>query len=108
MEMYGRSSLAKWPIEWMCWVSALFLLYLSNPHVHHFSLCPLDYIGIAWCPGCGLGRSIALFMHGELQESIRMHWLGIPAFFVIVHRIYSLSKRAYNNNWNKSYHHEQP
>ncbi len=107
MEMYGRYSFSKWPIEWMCWISALFLLYFSNPHVHHLSLCPLDNLGITWCPGCGLGRSIALLMHGELQESIRMHWLGIPAFLVIVHRIYSLSKRTYNN-WIKTYHYEQP
>ncbi|WP_325636490.1 DUF2752 domain-containing protein [Parapedobacter sp.] len=96
MEVYGRYSFSKLPIEWVCWVSALFLLYFSNPHTHHFSLCPLDNVGIAWCPGCGLGRSIALLMHGELQESIRMHRLGIPAFLVIVHRIYNLSRRTYS------------
>lgn len=107
MTMYSRYTFSKLPIEWMCWVSALFLLYISDPHAHHFSLCPLDNIGIRWCPGCGLGRSIALLMHGELQESIGMHWLGVPAFLVIVHRVYRLSKRTYNN-WVNTYHHEQP
>ena len=107
MEMYNRYAYSQWPIEGFCWVGALVLLYFTNPHTHHFSLCPLDNLGITWCPGCGLGRSIALLMHGELQESIRMHWLGIPAFLIIVHRIYNLSRRIYTS-WIKTYHHEQP
>ncbi|WP_229738715.1 DUF2752 domain-containing protein [Parapedobacter pyrenivorans] len=88
-------------------MSALILLYFSNPHSHHFTLCPLENAGIDWCPGCGLGRSISLFMHGEIQASFRMHWLGIPAFFVIAHRIYRLSQRTYSS-WTKHNHDEQP
>lgn len=106
MAMYGRYALSKLPIEWMCWMIALLLLYFSNAHVHHFSLCPLENMGFDWCPGCGLGRSIALLMHGEFQKSMQMHWLGIPVFCVIVHRIYILSGIAYTN-WIKTYHHEQ-
>ena len=105
--MYDRFGYSKWSIEWFCWVAALTLLYFANPYAHHFSLCPLDNLGVTWCPGCGLGRSISLLMHGELQESIRMHWLGIPALFIIVHRIFNLSSRTYTS-WIKTYHHEQP
>ncbi|WP_262247988.1 DUF2752 domain-containing protein [Parapedobacter soli] len=105
--MYGSYALSKLPIEWMCWIAALGLLYFSDPHVHHFSLCPLDNLGIAWCPGCGVGRSIALLMHGNIEASLGMHWLGIPAFLVIVYRIFVLSKREYYllTKYNQ---HEQP
>jgi hypothetical protein len=49
-------------------------------------------MGITWCPGCGLGHSIAYFMHGDIYHSFHAHWLGIPAFFIICHRIYVLIK----------------
>lgn len=107
MEMYGKLSFSNLPIEWACWVSALALLYLSNPHSHHFTLCPLENMGGDWCPGCGLGRSIALLMHGEIRASFGMHWLGIPALLIIVHRIYRLSQISYIS-WKKNNHHEQP
>ena len=105
--MCSRYWFSKLPIEWICWVLALTLLYFTDPYAHHFSLCPLDNLGIAWCPGCGLGRAVALLMHGELQGSIQMHWLGIPAFLVIIHRIYGLSIATYRI-WTRTYHHEQP
>ncbi|RQP19934.1 DUF2752 domain-containing protein [Parapedobacter defluvii] len=105
--MQSKQLFRKLPIEWMCWMTALILLYFSDPHTHHFTLCPLENMGLEWCPGCGLGRAIALFMHGEIEASFRMHWLGIPAFFSIIHRIYTLSKLTYNH-WTIAYYHEQP
>ena len=90
------------PIEWFCWVAAFILLYFSNPDTHHFTLCPLENMGIQWCPGCGLGRSIALLLHGRIQASFHLHMLGIPAFLVLVYRIYCLTKPMitviYKNN----------
>ncbi|WP_079716330.1 DUF2752 domain-containing protein [Parapedobacter luteus] len=106
-----KSILRRWwhalPIELISWMAALVVLYCSAGHGHHFTLCPLENLGFEWCPGCGIGRAIGLFMHGEVMESFRMHWLGIPAFFVIVHRIYTLSKRIHFNRI--TYHqYEQP
>lgn len=89
----------------MCWTVALVLLYFCDPHSHHFGLCPLENIGIAWCPGCGLGRAIALFMQGEIGASFAMHWLGIPTFFIVIHRIFILSKIIVNH-WKTPYYHE--
>lgn len=89
------------PIELLCWVCALLLLYFSNPGLHHFTLCPLENMGFDWCPGCGLGRSIALLMHGKIAASVTMHVLGIPTFLVLIHRIYCLAKPSitiYNKN----------
>ncbi|AMR34436.1 hypothetical protein A0256_05195 [Mucilaginibacter sp. PAMC 26640] len=66
-------------------------LAFTNPANHsHFSLCPLKQIGITWCPGCGLGHSIAYFFHGDISRSFQAHWLGIPAVFIILYRIYRL------------------
>jgi len=87
-----------WPLELIFWVSALVVLFFGNPEAHHLTLCPLALVGFDWCPGCGLGRSITLLLHGRLEASVAMHWLGIPATLVIVYRIYQLTK---------SYHHEQ-
>lgn len=72
---------------------ALILLYCSRPGTHHFTLCPLANMGFDWCPGCGLGRSIALLLHGEVEASLATHWLGIPALLVLMHRVYILIKQ---------------
>jgi len=105
--MQRKQLVQKLPIEGLCWTAALVLLYFSDPHNHHFTLCPLENTGLKWCPGCGLGRSIALFMQGKIGASFAMHWLGIPAFFVILQRIYILSKTTYNY-LTTPYYHEQP
>ena len=107
--MQSKQLVKKLPVEGICWVMALTLLYFSDPYSHHFTLCPLENIGLEWCPGCGLGRSIALFMRGEIDASFSMHWLGIPAFFILIARIYTLSKITYNYWTTPDYHyHEQP
>ncbi|HEY0900333.1 MAG TPA: DUF2752 domain-containing protein [Sphingobacteriaceae bacterium] len=78
------------PVEVICWCSALILLYfLVPPFKGHFSLCPLSILDFP-CPGCGLGRSLHYFLHGEIRASIQMHWFGIPAFFILGYRILQL------------------
>jgi hypothetical protein len=53
----------------------------------------LANLGFNWCPGCGLGRSLSHLLHGELRQSIQMHWFGIPALLVLLYRIFILSKQ---------------
>ncbi|WP_421941847.1 DUF2752 domain-containing protein [Pedobacter sp.] len=85
------------PLELLFWISALVLLATANAHEHHFSLCPLANLGFeSWCPGCGLGRSISLILHGEFANSFKEHWLGFPAILIIMHRIITLVR-----NFNK-------
>jgi len=79
------------PLELTFWILALVLLATANPHEHHFTLCPLANLGLTWCPGCGLGRSITALFHGQINESIHQHWFGIPALMTIVYRIYQLT-----------------
>ncbi|WP_443937205.1 DUF2752 domain-containing protein [Pedobacter sp. MW01-1-1] len=81
------------PLELFFWITALTLLASSNPHEHHFTLCPLASLGFeAWCPGCGLGRSISCIFHGEFSQSFRQHWFGFPALTILFYRIYTLLK----------------
>ena len=81
--------------ELLFWLAALCALAFTNPgSSNHFSLCPLKAAGITWCPGCGLGHSISWIFHGDIVRSWQAHWLGIPALFIILYRIYVLSKLA--------------
>ena len=79
--------------ELIFWVAALISLAFTDPAAEtHFSLCPLKMAGIGWCPGCGLGHSIAWLFKGDIQNSFHAHWLGIPAVAIIGWRIYTLMR----------------
>jgi uncharacterized membrane protein len=100
------------PAELIFWIAALVLLAAAEPvppqDVNHFTFCPLASMGLSWCPGCGLGRSITQLFHGHVQESMHYHWLGIPAVLIIGWRVIVLGnvqlKREINkNNKEKDY-----
>ncbi len=75
------------------WVLGLVSLALMNPLADaHFSLCFFKWLGIGFCPGCGLGHAITWVFHGNLQESFKAHPGGIFALTVIVCRIFLLAK----------------
>ena len=84
------------PLELLFWVSAFLGLAFAEPEIHgqvqHFTLCPLANLGIKWCPGCGLGRSITQLLNGNVEASLAHHWFGIPALFIILLRIRVLFK----------------
>ncbi|MBY0245007.1 MAG: DUF2752 domain-containing protein [Sphingobacteriaceae bacterium] len=90
----------KIPFELLFWIIALVLLANINPKDAHFSLCPLLNLGIDWCPGCGLGRSINHLFHANIYLSWQQHWFGIPALLIIFHRIFNLIKRINPINLN--------
>lgn len=80
-------------LEGLIWISALiYFAFFVNTFETHFTICPLANAGFEHCPGCGLGNSISLFFHGYFTESLNTHILGIPALFIIFHRIYSIIK----------------
>lgn len=83
----------KIPFELYFWCLALIAIaFIKVGTEAHFSLCPLDNLGIHWCPGCGLGRSMKLFMTGEFKASWGMHPLGGFGLIVIGFRIIELIK----------------
>jgi Protein of unknown function (DUF2752) len=80
--------------EILFWAAALIAPAFINPAKPHLSFCPFKNIGIDFCPGCGLGRAIALFYHGDIVGSFLCHPLGIIAVIIISLRIISLINKS--------------
>src|SRR6185369_6976880 len=80
--------------EAVIWVSGLVILAFINPDspdsASHFSICPFHALGITWCPGCGLGRSVSFLLHAQIRQSLLTHPLGIIALPILLHRIFVL------------------
>ncbi len=75
-------------LEGFVWFGALLSMMLSQPiGDEHFSLCPIAWAGIPYCPGCGLGRSMIFLLNGQFLESLSMHPLGLLAVMVLTLRI---------------------
>ncbi|MBI2430015.1 MAG: DUF2752 domain-containing protein [Ignavibacteriales bacterium] len=86
-------------LEVLIWIVALAALAVIDPvTVQQFSLCPLHNLGFEQCPGCGLGRSVSHALHGNLSASFSMHILGMPALFVLLHRIVTMLFIRRNNS----------
>jgi len=91
--------------ELIFWLTALILLALMPPSIDtHYSLCVFKFVGLNFCPGCGLGHSISYLFHGDVQASLASHPLGIFAVLIIVCRIYKLLQlhlftKKLNNNY---------
>ncbi len=81
------------PSEALIFAAGIIVLAAIDPGAGHISICPFKLAGIEWCPGCGLGRSISYLLHGDIGESFRSHFLGIPVLAVLLHRIYYLTRR---------------
>uniref|UniRef100_A0A832G7X0 DUF2752 domain-containing protein n=1 Tax=Ignavibacterium album TaxID=591197 RepID=A0A832G7X0_9BACT len=80
-------------IEGIIWIVSLtYLASLTNSNHQHFTICPLSNLGFEHCPGCGLGKSISMILHGNIFESFDFHLLGIPALIIIIFRIFQLIK----------------
>lgn len=90
-----KTLLTNLDIEVYVWSIGLILLALSDPDHHHLSICPIANLGYDWCPGCGLGRSVALIFNGRIIESFWMHPLGLLALSILTYRIISLFKRTW-------------
>jgi len=79
--------------EWLVLSAAIILMILINPYSAGFSFCFIDIAGFGFCPGEGLGRSVALFFRGELVASFAMHPAGIPGVFIMIYRITQILNR---------------
>ena len=79
----------------MFWIGGLALLSFLDPaRSPTFDLCLYKFIGVDFCPGCGLGRSVSFLMHGEPVQSLNAHVLGPFALIVIIFRIIVLTKNS--------------
>jgi len=85
-------------VEALIWMAALLFLALIEPaESTHYTLCPFSVVGIDFCPGCGLGRSVSYVLHGEITNSLSVHPLGIFALIVLTTRVISLIKINWSN-----------
>ncbi|MCC5942600.1 MAG: DUF2752 domain-containing protein [Balneolaceae bacterium] len=91
--------------EWLVLAAALILMAAIDPTAERASFCIIDRFGFTFCPGCGLGRSVAYLFRGDLMASLTMHPAGILAVLILLGRIGSILKR--NKNVNKEMNHEK-
>lgn len=86
------------PLELIIWIAAITFLYIDYPFNEQHSFCIVKLMGFSWCPGCGIGRAISLFMHGEFMQSFHAHYLGSFALLVLLQRIVILTKNYFRHN----------
>jgi hypothetical protein len=83
-------------LEAFIWITAIVFFAISPlPSGEHFTICPLSLAGFEHCPGCGLGRSIILLLHGHFAESFQMHPLAILALSVLSARVVIVSRNYF-------------
>lgn len=83
-----------WEAAW--WTVALVSLACTDPSGEGLlRLCPLDWLGLTFCPGCGLGHGIAHLFRGDLAASVHAHPLAPLAVAVLSHRIARLVRSAW-------------
>lgn len=63
------------------------------------SLCLIDNLGFEYCPGDGLGHSVAYIFRGELSNALEANILGPFAIIILSGRIFYL---FYNNLFNRN------
>ena len=81
--------------ELLLWPLALVVLTVMQPERPYVSFCPLKWIGVPFCPGCGLGRSVSYLLHGNFSASWQLHKLGLPALLILGHRSITLAIDQY-------------
>ena len=92
-------------LEPILWLGGLAMLGIIGTSAEtHPSICPLALAGLDFCPGCGLGSSIALLLHGEFARSFEAHWLGLPATVILVGRSLNLAVRNWKEHNTTEYH----
>jgi uncharacterized membrane protein len=79
--------------EALVWTTGLTLMATMRPADTHASLCPLRLSGLGFCPGCGLGLSIAWLFRGEFVQSFHAHPLGMAAVAILLWRIYTILRK---------------
>lgn len=78
--------------EWMVFLVGLTLMATMNPYSEGTSLCLLEALGFKYCPGDGLGHSIAFLFRGEFSASLEANLMGPAVVVGLSSRILSIWK----------------
>lgn len=84
-------------IEWFIFLSGLILMGTMDPTIQSTSFCFFDLIGIEFCPGEGLGHSIAWIFRGEFKNALEANLFGPLAVAVLSLRILQVWRDIYIN-----------
>ena len=93
-------SILKKYIEIPVFAAGLIALALMNPENSGPDLCLLEYFGFVYCPGDGLGHSIAYIFRGNLESAIEANFMGPFAVGMLSMRIIYLFNRLIKNTIN--------
>jgi len=94
MKSHFRNLAGGLPVELIGWAGGLIFLAALNPaQPAPFDICLFKKMGLPFCPGCGLGHSLSLLLHGDFIPSLQAHPLGLPALLILLARIITLSHR---------------
>jgi hypothetical protein len=78
------------PFEALVWLLGITYLIFFVHADSHFTICPFNNLGISFCPGCGLGRSITLLFQLRFWDSFNTHPLGLMALIILLYRSITL------------------
>jgi hypothetical protein len=90
--VYSSVKKIKSHIEWVIFSIGIILMATMDPLNTGTSFCLFELIGVQYCPGEGLGHSIAWLFRGELRNSIDANLFGIPAVLILSFRILQIWK----------------
>jgi hypothetical protein len=74
-------------LEWTVFGMGIVLLGLMNPENTGISFCFFEWIGVSFCPGEGLGHSIAYTFRGDFSAAMQAHFAGPFAVLILSSRI---------------------
>lgn len=85
-------------LEWIVFSAGLILLGMMSPENTGISFCFFELIGIDFCPGEGLGHSIAYTFRGDLNSALEAHIAGPATIFILTSRILYVWHNIYNQS----------
>ena len=79
--------------EWVALLGFLIMAAQLNPESTASTFCLFEKAGLSFCPGSGLGKSMAFTFRGNISESFQAHPAGAAAILIIMVRIGSILHR---------------
>lgn len=88
--------------EWVALTLGLLLMAALDPYnTGGESWCLFELLHIPYCPGEGLGHSIAFTVRGDFTEALEANFMGPAAIVILMARIGYLQSKIFFNNQKK-------
>ncbi len=86
--------------EWIALSLGLTAMAVMNPYIGNgTSWCLFESLGITFCPGDGLGHSVAYLFRGDYILAIEANLMGPAAVAVIISRVlYLVNSNIFKRN----------